>query len=319
MSPDTIVPDPFDGQSFNRYSYVTNNPLSLIDPSGHEGGQTGRDVTPQSQPVPDGPPCWGCYGPGVMDDSNGLPVPTGYGAYSISENGHTTYCNSDGCLQNALDNIVDANSALGIQTEIVQHYPGLIGVTFENPNASQSDPVAVVGGLFDSTGGAGSAETYEGQLEKLNPSLNIKFFSWTQAAEGALQDWFDSLSDNMPVTVIGQSLGGWQAAVAAMANPGTIDTLITIDPVSEGWAPSFIQDMAFQRIENSVGTWIDVSQNPSGLQYVQGFGFITIWGSGPNGIADVYVPTNLPHADIRDTMSLLQNDGYLPSGLNWVH
>jgi RHS repeat-associated protein len=32
---DTIVPDPTDPQAFNRYSYVLNNPINYIDPSGH--------------------------------------------------------------------------------------------------------------------------------------------------------------------------------------------------------------------------------------------------------------------------------------------
>jgi RHS repeat-associated protein len=36
MSADDIVPDAFDGQSYNRYSYVDNGPLSAIDPTGHE-------------------------------------------------------------------------------------------------------------------------------------------------------------------------------------------------------------------------------------------------------------------------------------------
>ena len=35
LSADTIVPDPQNPQSFNRYSYVLNRPLSLTDPSGH--------------------------------------------------------------------------------------------------------------------------------------------------------------------------------------------------------------------------------------------------------------------------------------------
>ena len=34
-SADTIVPDPANPQSFNRYSYVNNNPLRYIDPTGH--------------------------------------------------------------------------------------------------------------------------------------------------------------------------------------------------------------------------------------------------------------------------------------------
>ncbi|MGB0911200.1 MAG: RHS repeat-associated core domain-containing protein, partial [Nitrospirales bacterium] len=35
ISADTIVPDPLDPQTLNRFSYVLNNPLKLIDPSGN--------------------------------------------------------------------------------------------------------------------------------------------------------------------------------------------------------------------------------------------------------------------------------------------
>ena len=34
LSADTIVPDPADPQSFNRYSYVNNNPVNDVDPTG---------------------------------------------------------------------------------------------------------------------------------------------------------------------------------------------------------------------------------------------------------------------------------------------
>jgi len=35
ITPDTIVPDPGNPQSLNRYSYVLNNPINHIDPTGH--------------------------------------------------------------------------------------------------------------------------------------------------------------------------------------------------------------------------------------------------------------------------------------------
>ncbi len=37
-SADSVVPDPTDGQSYNRYSYTSNRPLSFTDPTGHDEG-----------------------------------------------------------------------------------------------------------------------------------------------------------------------------------------------------------------------------------------------------------------------------------------
>jgi RHS repeat-associated protein len=35
LSPDSIVPDPYNPQDWDRYSYVRNNPIKYVDPSGH--------------------------------------------------------------------------------------------------------------------------------------------------------------------------------------------------------------------------------------------------------------------------------------------
>jgi hypothetical protein len=37
VQPDTIVPNLYNPQSWNRYSYTNNNPINLVDPSGHDG------------------------------------------------------------------------------------------------------------------------------------------------------------------------------------------------------------------------------------------------------------------------------------------
>ncbi|MCP4669124.1 MAG: hypothetical protein GY849_22535, partial [Deltaproteobacteria bacterium] len=38
ITPDSLVQDPFDPQTLNRYTYVRNNPLMYVDPSGHFWG-----------------------------------------------------------------------------------------------------------------------------------------------------------------------------------------------------------------------------------------------------------------------------------------
>jgi len=68
--PDSIIPNLYNPQDLNRYSYVNNNPINLNDPSGHKhtcnpkdpGPECGDNPPPPSTPVP--PICYYCQNPG---------------------------------------------------------------------------------------------------------------------------------------------------------------------------------------------------------------------------------------------------------------
>jgi len=76
LSPDVLVSDPTNTQSFNRYAYVNNNPMTYTDPSGFDA------FNPRSPDGPDVPKgCTGCIW-GMLD---GLPIefPMGFEGWGI--------------------------------------------------------------------------------------------------------------------------------------------------------------------------------------------------------------------------------------------
>jgi hypothetical protein len=55
IQPDSIIPNPANPQSWNRYSYVLNSPINLSDPSGHESVCGQADSDPECEGVPHKP------------------------------------------------------------------------------------------------------------------------------------------------------------------------------------------------------------------------------------------------------------------------
>jgi len=53
LQADPIVQSPSFSQSYNRYAYVFNSPLSFVDPSGFCGAETGALEGAAPTPCPD--------------------------------------------------------------------------------------------------------------------------------------------------------------------------------------------------------------------------------------------------------------------------
>jgi RHS repeat-associated protein len=83
LSPDPYIPDPVNTQSYNRYAYVNNNPLSMVDPSGFCGYSL--SYTPGSEAT------WIDNGDGTFSEGN--PVTPGH--YSISFNPGACFYGND--------------------------------------------------------------------------------------------------------------------------------------------------------------------------------------------------------------------------------
>lgn len=80
LSPDPIVQAPNYSQSYNRYSYVFNNPLKYVDPTGYEGG-------------PYGPPSPYAYGEGSASPGMGF-FEFNYMPWGSNINNRQTFMNS---------------------------------------------------------------------------------------------------------------------------------------------------------------------------------------------------------------------------------
>jgi RHS repeat-associated protein len=124
IQPDTIVQDPFDPQSWNRYAYVRNNPLKYVDPSGHtivivldqpgaeqklSDGSTGSGGDP-GVGGHDGGQSYGNNSGGLVGASVSIPGPYVFGGLNAGNNAWNIL-NSTLNLVHGFNRVVDVLSA----------------------------------------------------------------------------------------------------------------------------------------------------------------------------------------------------------------
>lgn len=88
MSPDPMGGDPADPQSWNRYSYVGNDPVNGTDPL----GLLESEVCPVWLPYCEGPGANVYPNPDFWGDSPGIRTCSGWSGGSVGEGGHFTGC-----------------------------------------------------------------------------------------------------------------------------------------------------------------------------------------------------------------------------------
>jgi RHS repeat-associated protein len=160
LSPDPLIGDIGDPQSFNRYSYVENNPINYIDPAGYE--ECPADMCTSSPGSPDPGPYYpdpGCdparpgahdpvynSGGGSTGGSSGASVPPpqpptppyiASDAQTVQEiSGPTT---TDPLLGNA--NVMGGSSGLGDPLSVLVAQVTLNAAPAVHDSASPSDPI----------------------------------------------------------------------------------------------------------------------------------------------------------------------------------
>lgn len=184
IQPDNIVQDPDNISTFNRYSYVMNNPLKYIDPTGWGGQGPGSGGT------------GGVYGPLPEYGPSGTPPPYPYGT-TLTEinNGFTFhgYFFTEGLMSNGGWTAFVSSNSPGYYMGGYSANPNNSANT-NSPNAFYSLPTSGSYGVESANGpnsggprgggnGGGGSQiaTNENQLQSSNPYYKSEFQGYNQS------------------------------------------------------------------------------------------------------------------------------------------
>lgn len=305
LSADNVVVDPRDTQSYSRYSYVRNSPLTATDPSGwmEDGGLAeGEDPTAGQD---SGGGLLGAIGDffSAIGDLIGSVVGGIAGAIA---SGFSALASG----LRAIDNAISVG-LLGLPPGMADKFRGWdqqsitralkdMATTgpdpanpkeLREPHLSKNTPVAIVGGFFDYTlngPGRRTAQAYQDAIDLgVAPYGTVDYFTWDQFTE--LTAWID---ENPNGLVIGHSYGA-HTAMQAVAAGHQVDVLATFDPV--GWG-----SIDYAQVRENTGYWANFNAVGTGVfdfsDVVAGIGGALNATVAP--YADYYADIHQSHAGV---------------------
>jgi pimeloyl-ACP methyl ester carboxylesterase len=184
--------------------------------------------------------------------------------------------------------------------------PGTVSPNDINPTPDMlghPQNIAFVGGFFDSTlyalTGRSPVESAYVAYLAANPTANVKYFTWDNAAD--LTAWGNKVdASGGQITLIGHSYGAATAAIV-VADGLKVQTLVTLDPVS------YLQPN-FQTVAANIATggqWLDFVAAGGGLtlpNVIAGVG--SAWNNATQGYATQTTDVGVDHANIAGSVMM---------------